>query len=372
MFAILLKISMLVFLPLSCQYDNSSSSCSVNFKRKDGFDPTSQMKTSILLLEEIDKEVESVCDSESIFSKNEERNIGDPSDVQTVYEESLSCDVKKEIPLPSGQNLSCSDNERVLEKGEKTGISKYLAFKKKIKEIEEQLNHSKQKIANIQMLNIENHTKKFGEAFEKIKSTKEKALKAEMINMMEYRKRLDETLEKFNMLKEKLKEQKIMNPEILKMMDHQKALREIRDFVQRKYNADVSSSLNTMKRIRETKALVPNPVGLLDFQIERALFKTCNYIDECEYNPYISRNQYRMLKFKKYGAILALPFVIAFSALGFYADENLYSVIFGFAALSFIIFFYILVKILKYDLRSHGIYKPHFMDYVRSFRRCIK
>ncbi|EUD67835.1 hypothetical protein C922_02024 [Plasmodium inui San Antonio 1] len=205
---------------------------------------------------------------------------------------------------------------------------------------------------------------------------KEKALSARTTIALEYQKRLHEAVEKINMVKEKLKKQKIMNAEVFKMVVHQKASEEIRDSIKRKYNAVEPSALDSMKHITK-KEKVPNPVGVKDSKIERKIFKAYCHIDECERNPRISKKQFTLLKIRIYGTILALPFVIVLTALGlcaagFALSETYHFCSLGLCAVSFITFLYILVKVLKYDLRSNGIYKPRFMDYVRSFRRCIK
>ncbi|CAI7718408.1 Plasmodium exported protein, unknown function [Plasmodium vivax] len=373
MLAILPKVFLLVFFPLASNCDSGSSSWSTHLKGVNRVSAMSQLRTSRLLLAEIDTELESVSDAASILTKNTKGNSEDQSDVETVYSESLSSDVKKKTPSKGGSNLSFSENKKKLEEIEKIALSKYQDYKKKMKELEEQLNVMKQKVMSSKMINIADHTKKIGETVEKIKSMKDKVLSEGMTKVVEYQKRLDEALEKINVMKEKLKKQNIMNAELLKMLDHQKALKEVKDFIKTKYDVVVPSALDSMKRIKEKKIKIPNPVGMLDSKIEEKMFKTYSYMDEREHDPNVSKKQFKILKIKKYGAIMALPFVVILPALGLYGgDEFCHYFIFLFAAVSFLISFYILVKILKYDLKSNGVKKPRFKDYVESFKRCIK
>ncbi|VUZ93701.1 Plasmodium exported protein, unknown function [Plasmodium vivax] len=374
MIATLPKAFLLVFLPLPCQYDSGLSSWSTHLKGVNRVSAMSQLRNGRLLLAEIDTELESVSDAESTFTKNTKGNSEDLSDVETVYEESLSNDVKEKTPLKSGSNLSYSEDNKKLEEIEKKAISKYQDYKKKMKELEEQLNVMKQKVMSSKMINIADHTKKIGETVEKIKSMKDKVLSEGMTKVVEYQKRLDEALEKINVMKEKLKKQNIMNAELLKMLDHQKALKEVKDFIKTKYDVVVPSALDSMKRIKEKKIKIPNPVGMLDSKIEKKLFETCSYMDEREHDPNISKKQFWILKIKKYGAIFAIPLLVLLPGLGVYGieEDSLRCVLFGFAAVCYLMFFYILVKVLKYDLKSNGVKKPRFKDYVESFKRCIK
>ncbi|KJP85041.1 hypothetical protein AK88_05325 [Plasmodium fragile] len=331
-----------------------------------------QLRTSRLLLADVDAQPEPVRELESNFPKNKERTPEYPSDVVAVHPESPSKYEYKGISLQDGKNLSYSDDNHILEENKKEQLLKCVQDEQEVETNQEQLNPPQQEITNVKMINAADHKKNFGQVLKDIKTMKVKALNAEITNVMEYKKRIDKELEKINMMLEKFKEQKIMNAEVRKMKDRQKALRGTSYFIKKKCSADVPSGVDSMEGITETEGVVLNPVRMIDSRIEKTLFRTFNYIDECEHNPNITKTQYRLLKIKKYGSILALPFLIALSSLGFYADVSLHWVIFVFCALSFIIFFYILVKTLKYDLKSHGIRKPLFMDYVRSFKRCIK
>ncbi|SCO70989.1 Plasmodium exported protein, unknown function [Plasmodium vivax] len=310
MFAILPKISLLVFLSLACQYDNGLSSCSEEL-RKNSVAKTSQQRTSRLLVAEIDEKLKSVSDSKSSLTKNKKGSPENQSDVETVYNESLSSDMKIEILLQGRPDLSYVEDKKILEEIANKAILKYLAQRKRTKELEDQINNLKQKVMNYKMINI---------------------------------------------------------------AEHQKALKEVRDSIKTKYNdVVVPTVLEGMKRMRETNANIPNPVGMLDSKIEKKLFDTYSYMDEREHDPNVSKKQFKILKIKKYGAIMALPFVVILPALGLYGgDDFCHYFIFLFAAVSFLISFYILVKILKYDLKSNGVKKPRFKDYVESFKRCIK
>ncbi|GAB64901.1 Pv-fam-b protein [Plasmodium cynomolgi strain B] len=401
MFSILPKISMLVFLLLACQYDNSLSTCRADSKKE----KTIQLKTSKQLLEQIDKELESIFNSKLNLSINNEPTPEDQSNVETVHKESLSKDVEKEISLEGGQNLSSSVDNEILEKTENKEILKSPKHEEGIKENQDIFNPLKQKIANFQMINVADYTKKFGETFEKIKSMKDKALSGGMTSVMEYQKRIDEALEKINMMKENFMKQKVKDEEALKLVDYkkkiddvfekinmikenlmkpkikdeevpkvvddQKALKENSGFIKTEQNAVLPPSLDSMKPIKAKKIVIPNPIGMLDSQIEKILFNTYSYVDACEDNPDISANQLRLVKLKKYGIIISLPFVFALCGAVFFAEESLHFLTVIFFSLGIIISLYNLVKVLKYDIKAHGIHKPVFMDYLKSFKRCI-
>ncbi|EUD64048.1 hypothetical protein C922_05574 [Plasmodium inui San Antonio 1] len=353
----------------------------------------------------MDTELELVCDSESDIEKNEEQAPEDQQNVATMYKEPLSNDVKQELLLQGGHNLDNSADFRILEKNDNEGILKCPEHEEGIEKNPEGLNFLKQKIRDIKMINIGDHTRNFaeaveemksvteraltagitkvmeyqerlGEALEDIKSMKEKALSARTTIALEYQKRLDEALEKINIQKEKLSKHRIMDAEVVKMEEHQEPVGEITASIKTEDKGVVPSASDSMKNTTK-KRVVRNPFGILDSKIEKIFFKAHGYIDKCKKDPDISKTQFWLQKIKIYGSIMALPIVMALCAVVLCTVEGsscgtLCIVGVGLSALSFIINLYILVKVLKSDLRFEGIYKPRLKDYIRSLRKCIK
>ncbi|GAB64902.1 Pv-fam-b protein [Plasmodium cynomolgi strain B] len=303
---------------------------------------TSQPRTSRLLIAEIDTEFESLRDLEFNLWKNKERNRADQSDVETAYEESLSNDVKKVISLQGGENLSYYIVKHILEKIENKGILKCLKHEEEIEENQEQLNLLKQKILDSKMNNTEDLQK------------------------------MIEGLKKINMMNKKLTKLKLMNAEVLKMIDNQKKLREDGGFVQTKLSNTASPALDGMKRISENNKTVRNPIHMPDSKNEKKKFKKHRHMDECQQDPNISKKKSKMIKFIKYYSLFSLSFVIIVSkySLFGYVVEPIF--MFAFAVASILLIFYILMKVLRYDLKSRGIRKPRFKDYMKSFIRSIK
>ncbi|CAG9482333.1 unnamed protein product [Plasmodium vivax] len=337
MIATLPRVFLLVFLPLAHNYDSGSSSCSVQL-RKNNFAETSQLRTSRLLVADIDTELESVYDSEASFWNIKNRYEEDQSDAETVYEESLAGDEKEKIPLKGRSGLSYTIDKRMLEKIENKGILKCLEHDEEIRENEERLNLLKQKIMNSKIYNAEDQQK------------------------------LLEGLEKINMMKEKLTKMKLMNTQVLKMIDNQKKLREDGGLVQSKPSKAARSS----DGMRKKKKSVRNPIRMLDSQIEKKIFEACRYIDECKNDPNISKQKYKMRKFKKYCLLFGLPFVLIVSTFSYLSYDAEPTTMFVFAVAGFMLILYILMKKMRSDKKKRDISKPRFKDHSESSKRSLK
>ncbi|SBT52529.1 Plasmodium exported protein (Pm-fam-a like), unknown function [Plasmodium ovale wallikeri] len=109
-----------------------------------------------------------------------------------------------------------------------------------------------------------------------------------------------------------------------------------------------------------------------DSYLEKKLFKIFCYVDKCENDPNITQKAFNIIKLKKYGPILGVPFsIILLGFFGFIDASILYPLMFVCAGIGFAMFMYILAKTLKYDISSYGITNPGFKEYVASFKRCI-
>ncbi|SBS99331.1 Plasmodium exported protein (Pm-fam-a like), unknown function [Plasmodium ovale curtisi] len=134
---------------------------------------------------------------------------------------------------------------------------------------------------------------------------------------------------------------------------------------------------NTKEGTTKVKALKKNIFSKFrsfyekDSYLEKKLFKIFCYVDKCENDPNITQKAFNIIKLKKYGPILGVPFsLILLGSIGFVA-EAVYPLIFVCAGISIAMFMYILAKTLKYDISSYGITNPGFKEYVASFKRCI-
>ncbi|KJP87316.1 hypothetical protein AK88_02996 [Plasmodium fragile] len=366
MLAILLKFFMLFILLLVYQYNNSLSSCSINLKRTNSVAATYQLRTSRLLLAEVQAHPESVCELESSTPKNEEPTRQNPSNVVAVHQASPSNDKQKGISLQDGQNLNYSDDSHILEENKKQQILKCVQDEK-VTQNQELPNPPQQEITNVKMINTENNTEKDRKSAEKADSMKEKALSTEVTNGVECKKEVDVVLEKIKKMQQKFNDQEVVKTEVPKKKDDGQASREIKDSMKTKNNNVVFPASDSMKNTTNTKTGIPNPIGMLDSAIEKMIFKGLRYVDKCDRNRNISKTKRYLVRVMVYGGTFALPFIIALAGLAFKAVESLHWVMIIFCCFNIIACIYIFVKIVKYDLRCSGIRKPHFMDYVKTF-----